>query len=239
MCVCVCVQPARRVRNLTPNELAYSCKFIPYCIDTARPGRATAAIAAPRGAAYITVVGGGARPHTFKLYRYTRQKNVVEWTRPPPAHRQAGRPIRRRTCARCTRRTSRPTPLRAQSDELRVCGIRETEREGGGDEGRVARRGFYRGEEGTHRSIHSDCPCPCPPPDLARGLLFSVGFSLPPCEVSACSAGVCRWFILNLDHFRKKKKPCAAHGASAASDAGSTAGSRARAGPGAAALPGR
>ena len=68
-------------------------------------------------------------------------------------------------------------------------------------------RGGLGGAEGTHRSIHSDCPCPSPRPDLARGCF-------PPSVFLTAAGGVChglvsrlwcRWFILNKLLSQKKK----------------------------------
>ena len=70
------------------------------------------------------------------------------------------------------------------------------------------RRGAPGGAEGTHRSIHSDCPCPRSPPDLARGCF-------PPSVFFTAAGGVChslvrrpwcRWFILNKLLSQKNKR---------------------------------
>ena len=49
----------------------------------------------------------------------------------------------------------------------------------GREDGGSTRARGLGGAEGTHRSIHSDCPCPSPHPDLARGCFPPSVFSLP------------------------------------------------------------
>ena len=94
---------------------------------------------------------------------------------PPPARRRAGRPLGRPTLDA----PSRPyVPRQRPVGRVEGVGSRGLKGRGREDGGSTRAQGLG-GAEGTHRSIHSDCPCPSPRPDLARGCFPPSVFSLP------------------------------------------------------------
>ena len=96
-------------------------------------------------------------------------------TSPPPARRRAGRPLGRPTLDA----PGRPyVPRQRPVGRVEGVGSRGLKGRGREDGGSTRAQGLG-GAEGTHRSIHSDCPCPSPRPDLARGCFPPSVFSLP------------------------------------------------------------
>ena len=94
---------------------------------------------------------------------------------PPTARRRAGRPLGRPTLDA----PGRPyVPRQRPVGRVEGVGSRGLKGRGREDGGSTRAQGLG-GAEGTHRSIHSDCPCPSPCPDLARGCFPPSVFSLP------------------------------------------------------------